>query len=168
MQKLVEVCGPCFAASKEYVLAHQVMMSFNGVPMEVYICDPCEAMLVEPVRTLMDAFGKPARPTVTVPDAPPGMIECLLCTVRVADNWELRTHHKGAHGLAKMTATEMYGLVCPVCEEKLGSGVAMGNHARTQHETHSIPELFTAAKRAGDPSGVIAKRVKMLSRRKAR
>lgn len=123
----------------------------------VDLCDPCANELVEPLAALVRERGHDA-PAPVAPrrasraGAVGGQFVCILCSRASPTSTGLSSHLATDHGL---TATELYGTVCPVCGEEPPQ---LGVHGRT-HGLRGASALMAWARDNGDPHGLYAARI---------
>lgn len=157
----------------ERVPAQTVTVSIDGATTEIDLCDVDRKRYVEPLVELLREYGAPPETVVAAPSrrAPQRhgikpisgrAYECLWCGLDYAAESGLAQHVIKKHGFASLSVA--YGNRCPLCAIAFPS---LGRHANKDHRNlaprgrfeHYSQLFVAAARKAGDPHGIVDERV---------
>lgn len=175
MQQIVTLCDVCGGAAQPLVAA----FGERAEPRVVDLCDAHRAELTAALVTLLDEHGRRLPPTTKPAAAEPKALNpnagrehaddpliCILCDATFPSLGKLGYHIGRAHDVSGPLG--LYGsAVCPLCGIDFAGDhkppqamTALGSHGKMhQRDGSGIHGLYREAAKAGDPHGVIAKRL---------
>lgn len=175
MQQIITLCDVCGENGAKP--ATPVVVALGAKPraqVVVDLCDEHERVLIEPVRALLDQYGRkivdgsPASSASSTSqkraaaenDDKGRPFPCIFCERPMKTRSGLTFHLDEAHGFT--SPAEAYGGArCPLCAQNFATATGLGAHAKSHGElgrdgTHG---LYRAALEGGDPHAIIAKRL---------
>lgn len=187
-REIVTLCDPCLAEDVRST-GRTIEIGIEGKSRTVELCETHELQLLKPLADILGRFGQrvtltapagsrtsvprppraagpaavdPGAPRLGKPPTGPRDLACIACEMTYSTPSGLAGHLVRIHGVsATATLSAAYGARCPLCGHE-GSASGLGVHSGSAHHL-AIARAFTAARDAGDPFGVVAERVAVLT-----
>lgn len=145
-KQIVAWCDNHLAKDEQVPASTVPATLYNGMPMEVDLCEPCEKEIVEPLRLLLEEYGQPVQEGGSEQD---NLLHCPLpgCTKKFTHGRNLQKHMERVHDttlpdsvlgaeLVVQKTTDTSGATvypCPDCERTFKRPQGVSAHRFQAH-----------------------------------
>lgn len=133
-------------------------LEVDGQRYEFDLCNECFKEATEPLQAVLSLARRDGEKPVRMAGGSRKSMDrrCAICSEVVSgSDARFNNHLRDEHST---TATQMFGLECPVCEYTAKNLPGLGTHGYHVHHSASVPALFDMARKEGDPRGVMRNR----------